>query len=120
LGGKIDRIDKLAKDKYFIIDYKTGSSSKKRDPETDLQLSIYALAAVNTPSYNITPEMLQVGFYFLEDQTTVSAGRTKEQLDEAREKINTIIETMKESTYKPNPGKHCDFCQFKMICEAWQ
>jgi RecB family exonuclease len=111
LGGKIDRIDTLKDRTMEIIDYKTGTAPKTRDPRKDLQLTVYAMAAHE--------EKVIVSFYFFEDQIKVSGTRTKEQLAGAKEEIARRADEISRSDFRPTPGKYCDFCEFRLICEAW-
>jgi DNA helicase II / ATP-dependent DNA helicase PcrA len=111
LGGKIDRIDTLKDGTMEIIDYKTGQAPKTRDPRKDLQLTVYAMAG--------NAEKMTVSFYFFEDQTKVSATRTKEQLAQTREEIAKRADEISRSNFRATPGKYCDFCEFRLICEAW-
>jgi DNA helicase-2/ATP-dependent DNA helicase PcrA len=120
IGGKVDRVDQLPDGKIEIIDYKTGKAPKTKDVKKDLQLTVYAMAAVDKGVYSYRPEDVIVSFYFFEGQEKVSGTRTGEQLEEAREKIAHTAEAISESTFDPTPGKHCDFCEFRLICEAWQ
>lgn len=110
LGGKIDRIDKT-KNGIEIIDYKTGTAPKSRDISKDLQLTVYAMAE---ESKNVI-----VSFYFFDGQQKISAIRTKEQIKEAKKEIITIADEISHSDFQPTPGKWCDFCEFRLICEAW-
>ena len=64
-------------------------------------------------------EKVIVSFYFFEDQMKVSATRTKEQLTAAREEIASRADEISRSTFPATPGKYCDFCEFRLICEAW-
>jgi len=120
LGGKIDRVDKKNDGTLEIIDYKTGAAPKKRDPEKDFQLSLYALAATDPGLYNAKPERLIVSFYFFEGQERVTGSRTKEKLKEVKEEIVSVTEKMNTSTFTPTPGLYCSFCEYRPICEAWR
>ncbi len=64
-------------------------------------------------------EKVIVSFYFFEGQEKISATRTKAELEAARELIAKKADEMSRSDFAPTPGKHCDFCEFRLICEAW-
>jgi DNA helicase-2/ATP-dependent DNA helicase PcrA len=111
LGGKIDRTDTLKDGTVEIIDYKTGTAPKTRDPGKDLQLTVYAMAG--------GAKKVIVSFYFFEDQKKMSSTRTKEQLIQAKEEITKRADEISRSDFHATPGRHCDFCEFRLICEAW-
>jgi len=126
IGGKVDRLDEKD-DIVEIIDYKTGRAPEKKDIEKDLQLTIYSLAATDgTLQYmgildkTPKPEQVKVSFYFFENQEKVTSVRTKEQLEEAKRQLIQKAEEISKSDFSPTPGKMCDFCDYKLLCEAWK
>lgn len=120
LGGKIDRVDRTPEGKLEIIDYKTGHPSTTRDPQKDQQLTVYALAATDPGLYGRKAEDVIVSFYYFDTQEKVSSTRTAEELQAARQKIDDTAREISQSTFPAKPGRQCDFCEFRLICEAWQ
>jgi DNA helicase-2/ATP-dependent DNA helicase PcrA len=125
-GGKIDRIDQVG-ETLEIIDYKTGKSVTQKEADKDLQLGLYALAAASgglnflgVREETLRPEKIKVSFYFFDQQKKVTAKRTIEELIQVKEEIKNCAATVNQSTFSPTPGKHCDFCEFRLICEAWR
>ena len=41
-------------------------------------------------------------------------------LDLFKESVLETVASMKESEFLPTPGFHCQFCDFKNICDAAQ
>ncbi|MDH7476465.1 MAG: UvrD-helicase domain-containing protein [Microgenomates group bacterium] len=120
ISGYIDRID-LLKDKIIeIIDYKTGRMPSKKELEQSLQLSIYALAGKDKNFIGRSVKEINLVFYFLQNQTKFSLKRSQQELTELKEKIISIVAEIRKSHFAPNVSLKCDFCPFRMICEAWQ
>jgi len=125
VGGKIDRIDKT-KNGIEIIDYKTGKSSVKKDVEKDMQLTLYALAAADgTLAYmglikqTPKPENVEVSFYFFDNQEKLTTTRKAQDFKQLKEEIIKKAKEISKSDFLATPGRLCDFCEYKLLCEAW-
>lgn len=117
LSGAIDRVDRLPDGSVEIIDYKTGQSKEKLEPDNKRQLLIYQLAAAQ----HLKEKVGKLTYYYVEDGKKLSfLGRT-EDLEEIKEKIIATIEKIKQSEFTPTPSPHlCKFCDFNKICEYSQ
>lgn len=120
VAGKIDRVNSLAGKNIEIVDYKTGKKPEEKELKKSLQLSIYAMAATDKGLYNRKLSEVVLSFHYLQDPIKVSFQKKQEELIETKEKIVDIVEKIRTNDFSPTPGRWCDFCPFKMICEAWQ
>ena len=115
LKGKIDRIDAISnKGEVEVIDYKTGRPKHKLNPEEKQQLLIYQLATEE--SLGLNP--VKLTYYYLENCKALSFSKTEKK--EFKEKLIQLLNKIKNSDFKPTPGWHCQFCDFKDICEYKQ
>lgn len=116
LAGRFDRVERID-GKLWIIDFK---STKPRPPEqltTDLQLSVYALAA-----HELWPE--PVGALTLlcinpEGIVAQSTTRSRAQLDEALAKIALIADGIASRDFTATPSiEKCTYCPYREICPS--
>ncbi|MDD5098627.1 MAG: PD-(D/E)XK nuclease family protein, partial [Candidatus Pacebacteria bacterium] len=110
--GAIDRIDEIKKGEVEIIDYKTGGPKTSLGTDEKLQLLIYQLAAKKILNLNAT----KLTYYYLEDGSTCSFSPKDEEIEKTEEKIREVIKRIKRSNFKPTPGWHCQYCDYKNIC----
>lgn len=114
--GRIDRIDKLPDGTYEVVDYKTGSSKRDAKLDKDLQLSMYALACKEI--FHI--EVSKLSLYFLEDASKQSTTRNDDDLEVLKTELIAASDELQKSDFKPTPGFHCGFCEYKLLCHAAQ
>ncbi len=117
--GKIDRIDEKEGGIWEIIDYKTGKMLTQKEADKSLQMTVYALAAVDKGIFGKKPEDLVLTFYFLDSGEKISTQRTAEQLIQAKKEILKRAEEIMTSSFEPKPGNLCDFCEYRLLCEVY-
>jgi len=122
VGGRIDRIDRLADGRIEIIDYKTGNNvPTEKKVKEDFQLSFYGLAATHVKDalLNKTPEEIVLTLYYLEANQKLSTTRTKEELEQAKEKILSLVDEISKSDFHCTGGMFCKNCEYKMVCQSY-
>jgi len=119
IGGRIDRVDETDKG-LEIIDYKTGRVWDQKKVDESLQMTVYALAAVDKGIYNRRPNEVVLSFYFLGTGEKKTTRRTDDQLNQAKKEIIKKAGEIEQSAFEPKPGIWCDFCEYRLLCEAWK
>ena len=118
--GKIDRLDEREDGKVEIIDYKTGRMPEEKELKKSLQLSIYALAATDKGTFNKKLSEIILTFYFLSEGKKISFQKEKEDIEKVKDVIKNLVDEIRQEKFEPNVGLWCDFCPFRIICEAWR
>ncbi len=118
IGGKIDRVDILPDGKIEIIDYKTGKMSTKKEIDTNLQLSMYALAAseIQGSPFGKKAEDIILTMYYFDTKTSISTTRSKEQLDGEKAKILSVASQIEMSDFACSGTQLCSRCEYSMFC----
>ena len=116
LTGKLDRVDREGDDKYTIIYYKTGKTRMQQaDADTDLQMSIYALAFLE--KFGLLPHSLE--FHMLRYGDKIITRRTEKYLNHFSRKIQELVGVISgDGVFKPTPNPYCLYCDYAIICPA--
>jgi RecB family exonuclease len=125
IGGIMDRVDNLEGDRIEIIDYKTGTRiPSAKDVERNQQLTFYALAAssIKDLPFHRPVKRIVLSLYFLSSGIKLSSSRTNQQIEEAKQKIIKLAEEIEKSDFpaKPNRPFPCNYCEFRLLCDAWK
>jgi DNA helicase-2/ATP-dependent DNA helicase PcrA len=113
--GRVDRVDRLPDGSHELIDYKTGERKSEAALESDLQLSLYRLAAseawnldVNTGSY-----------YYVLDADKVAAPVRPDDAERVERTVFQVGEGVLGQDFEPRPSPTvCSWCDYKLICPA--
>jgi len=119
IQGFIDRlVYNLETKEYEIHDYKTSGSQPRSDHgETDRQLALYAIAVKEL--FKVEKPITLI-WHFLAHNKKLISKRTDEQLKQLKkETLKLIDEIETTSSFPPNKGPLCSWCQYKDICPAW-
>lgn len=117
VSGIIDRMDKLPSGGYEIIDYKTSRKLPPRSRlDSDLQLSIYHLAAQET--WGKEPEKLTL--YFLIPNEKMTTNRTKEAISGVKAEIFKVAEGIAAQHFEPVQNPLCPWCDFQPQCPLFR
>lgn len=111
IKGRIDQINRLGQD-VEIVDYKTGRPKTAAQARTDLQLSIYALAARE----DLEIEPTRLVYYNLQTNDCVASTRGEKQLREAQSAIQEVAADIRAREFPAAPGFQCKTCEYRFIC----
>jgi DNA helicase-2/ATP-dependent DNA helicase PcrA len=115
--GRIDRIDRL-EDGYEIIDYKTGKPKDRLTWQDKRQLILYQIAAEQC--FDPPLKIHRLTYHYLEDNSQVHFEAKPEEKEKLEYEVLDAYEALKKSDFSAKPGFHCQYCDFKDICEFAQ
>ena len=119
ISGQIDLITKIDPKTQEIldvnlIDFKTEKKEgrRERNPINRLQLRLYAIAAGRALGLNA----IQSHVHYLTDNVRFEVDISPEKIKKARDTIDSAVQGIKKRNFKKNPGKHCEKCDFRLLC----
>lgn len=139
ISGRIDRIDEVEGGSR-IVDYKTsrtpGGRTDGTPSETDLlQLQTYLVAVDRDPALERFRPVRRLEVAYVRGERTgkpriarrfvdltddAAAARHRE---EATQRLTGLVAQVRElartGAYTPQPGDHCDRCDFRLLCPAF-
>ncbi len=115
LRGRVDRVDRHPDGNHELVDYKTGRPRTPEQLRDDVQLQLYAVAAVD--AWGIEPPR-QSYHYLLDDVKTPLDAEGEE-----RDKITAVVErvgaAIMAQDFEPTPSyEACAFCDYQLSCPA--
>jgi len=117
LRGYIDRVDKLDSGGLSIIDYKTDKELFTEDAlETNLQLTLYQLAAQET--WQLPVERLTL-YHFRSNTPCSCEPRDKKQLEKARHLVLEVAKNIAEEKFPATENQNCP-CDFPEHCPYYR
>jgi len=108
--GRFDLIVKN-KDKFDIIDFKTGIQHEYL--RTDFQMQLYCIAAKEQYSIPVNNAIL----YYVESGEEKSFKFDKEFIDEGKKNIGYVINGIQNEQFQPKPDKVCSRCEVSQFCK---
>ncbi|WP_338080047.1 RecB family exonuclease [Antrihabitans stalactiti] len=120
LRGYVDRIDLAPTGEVRVVDYKTGRApGEMRESRALFQMKFYALVILRTRG--IVPKQLRL--LYLADAEILTYEPDEGELlrfERTLSALWTAILTAGETgDFQPNPGPHCQWCDYKPLCPAF-
>lgn len=125
LRGQIDRIDRLGKNRFRVLDYKTGRYNKYQDLKyfgrgRITQHALYGIAAEQILiqlGIDEAPQVSESGYFFPtyrgDGYEVMVKGLNRSRLYEL---LRALIEIIKRGEFIHSSDARCDFCDFLPVC----
>jgi DNA helicase-2/ATP-dependent DNA helicase PcrA len=113
--GRVDRVDRLPDGGHELIDYKTGERKSEAALESDLQLSLYRLAAREAWDLDANAG----SYYYVLDADKVAAPVRPDDAERVERTVFQVGEGVLGQDFEPRPSPTvCGWCDYKLICPA--
>lgn len=116
IRGRVDAVYPYRDGGWEIVDFKSGRRSRRAS--AGVQLQAYAVAACGAGLGAPAPEPLRVSFVYLGGGLEVAAQEVDGPwLEQARNRIDALIEGIRSERFDPSPSGACRTCDFQQFCE---
>lgn len=115
LRGRVDRVDRHPDGNYELVDYKTGRPRTPEQLREDVQLQLYAVAAVDAWGIDVPRQSYH---YILDDVKTPleAEGEERAKISEVVERVGAAILAQ---DFEPTPSyEACAICDYQLTCPA--
>jgi len=65
-------------------------------------------------------DQVKLTYYYLEQGKRFVVETNEAKIEKTKVKALTTLAKLTSGHFLPDPGFHCDFCPFKIICPAWE
>jgi DNA helicase-2/ATP-dependent DNA helicase PcrA len=116
LRGRVDRVDRLPGGEYELIDYKTGRPKTAAQLADDVQLSLYAVGALEAWSLDASR---QAYYYVLDDQKVTVPSDDGDRAEWIRAVALEVADGILSQGFEPTPSvAACSVCDYRLVCPA--
>jgi putative RecB family exonuclease len=120
LRGIIDRLDYLPDGTFRVVDYKTGRSPSERYEKSKL-LGVDTYALLLEHVIGVRPSSVRL--LYLGDGTSLTCRPSQQNTRFVEMKVGAVWQSIQRlnatDSFKPNPGKLCDWCSFQAWCPSF-
>jgi DNA helicase-2/ATP-dependent DNA helicase PcrA len=120
LRGRVDRVDRLgagAGAEYELIDYKTSRPKSDEQLRADIQLSLYALAALEQWGLGSSRQ----AYYYVLDDLKVPVPHGQQDGETVKGIVLEVGAGILAQEFEPTPSPAaCSMCDYRIVCPAAQ
>lgn len=120
LRGVIDRLDRQPDGSFVVVDYKTGRSPNERYEKAKL-LGVDSYALLVERILGVRPAAVRL--LYLGDGIAITCTPSEQNTRFIEAKVGAIWQTIQRAnandSFKPKPGRLCNWCGFQAWCPAF-
>jgi putative RecB family exonuclease len=120
LRGIIDRLDRLPDGSFEVVDYKSGRAPSERYEKAKL-LGVDTYALLIERILGVRPTAVRL--LYLGDGVAITCRPSEQNARFIEAKVGAIWQSIQRAnagdSFKPKPGRLCDWCAFQQWCPAF-